>query len=106
MLKNLKKGLIKRLIHPGEDITEVEESGFSTTETTLYVGNIQGYVVQVCPMSILLLQDTTCLHRLEVHDSCTHISVFSSLVSLCHRVIHGRPCHIHRRNFSPWHDLN
>ena len=44
----------------------MEESGFCSSETTLYVGNIQGYVVQVCPMSIILLQDTTILHRLEV----------------------------------------
>ena len=65
---------------PGEDITEVEESGFSTTETTLHVGNIQGYVVQVCPMSILLLQDTTILHRLEVSSVFSVSTVFSVFV--------------------------
>ncbi|XP_023327813.1 cleavage and polyadenylation specificity factor subunit 1 [Eurytemora carolleeae] len=56
------------VLQTGQEINELDTSGFRTTEPTVFAGNIggNGYILQVVPNAVLLLKDCDLVQTLDI----------------------------------------
>lgn len=73
----------QQILETGQEMNELDHSGFSTQTTTIFAGNIGGdrYIVQVSDTSLRLLEGGECqfkkkiLHVLQVNTLCLALFV-------------------------------
>merc|ERR1719462_566388 len=58
------------VLQTGQEINELDSSGFCTTSATVYAGNLGGsqFIVQVLPDSVRLLRHTELLQTVQLQD--------------------------------------
>jgi len=76
LLLNLRLKVLKT----GDEITEVDNSGFNVQESTVQAFNLgnQQYIVQICPSSIHLLEGANKLSEIELDRGGPTVSSVSS----------------------------
>ena len=83
------------VLQTGQEINEMDQSGFNVTSATILVANLDcnRFVVQVCPASVHLLDATTgaLLHQLSMGDdfrvrSASVLDPHVALLSQCGRI--------------------
>ncbi|XP_041783632.1 cleavage and polyadenylation specificity factor subunit 1 [Anopheles merus] len=80
------------VLQTGEEINEIENTGFATTVPTIHVGNIgtNRFIVQVTTKSIRLLQGTRLLQNIPIDLGCPLASVAIVDPYVCVRSSEGR----------------
>ena len=60
------------VLQTGQEINELDSSGFCTTQPTVFAGNIGGskFIVQVTPDSVLLLEHSELVQKLSIDLGC------------------------------------
>ncbi|XP_008551779.2 cleavage and polyadenylation specificity factor subunit 1 [Microplitis demolitor] len=60
------------ILQTGQEINEVDQSGFSTQSTTVFAGNLGNnrYIVQVNPMGVRLMQGTNQIQHMPLDLGC------------------------------------
>ncbi|KAG8038870.1 hypothetical protein G9C98_003177 [Cotesia typhae] len=60
------------ILQTGQEINEVDQSGFSTQSTTVFAGNLGAnrYIVQVNPMGVRLMQGTNQIQHMPLDLGC------------------------------------
>lgn len=59
----------------GEEINQIHNSGFCCDETTIHVGNIGRYIVQILSRSIRLLQGTRSIQTIQIDSDSPIVQV-------------------------------
>ncbi|XP_052872855.1 cleavage and polyadenylation specificity factor subunit 1 [Anopheles cruzii] len=80
------------VLQTGDEINEIENTGFATTVPTIHVGNIGSnrFIVQVTTKSIRLLQGTRLLQNIPIDLGCPLASVSIVDPYVCVRSSEGR----------------
>lgn len=67
--------LISQVLQTGAEINEINNTGFCCNQTTIHVGNIGRYIVQVLSRSIRLLQGTRLLQNIQIDSDSPIVQV-------------------------------
>ncbi|XP_021710072.1 cleavage and polyadenylation specificity factor subunit 1 [Aedes aegypti] len=80
------------VLQTGDEINEIENTGFATNVPTIHVGNIGGnrFIVQVTTKSIRLLQGTRLLQNIPIDLGCPLAAVSIADPYVCVRSSEGR----------------
>lgn len=80
------------ILQTGDEINEIDNTGFATNVPTIYVGNIGGnrFIVQVTTKSIRLLQGARLLQNIPIDLGCPLASVSIADPYICVRSSEGR----------------
>ncbi|XP_055589529.1 cleavage and polyadenylation specificity factor subunit 1 [Uranotaenia lowii] len=80
------------VLQTGDEINEIEKTGFATNVPTIHVGNIGGnrFIVQVTTKSIRLLQGTRLLQNIPIDLGCPLAAVSIADPYICVRSSEGK----------------
>lgn len=76
----------------GDEINEIENTGFCNKESTVHVGNIGNnrYIVQVLGHSMRLLQGTRLLQNIQIDIASPFVQVSICDPYICAQTAHGQ----------------
>lgn len=79
------------VLQTGEEINEIENTGFCVTETTIHVGNIGNnrFIVQVLPRSMRLLQGMRLLQNIQIDIDSPFVQVSICDPYICAQTANG-----------------
>ena len=71
-----------QILETGQEMNELDHSGFSTQTTTIYAGNIGGdrYILQVSDTSLRLLEGGKCFHSWRVRKNSALVMLQTSFI--------------------------
>ena len=71
-----------QILETGQEMNELDHSGFSTQTTTIYAGNVGGdrYILQVSDTSLRLLEGGKCFHSWTVCKNYALVMLQTSFI--------------------------
>lgn len=68
-----------QVLNTGDEITEIDNSGFNAQNPTVFAGNLglDKYIVQVCPMSIRLLEGSKEIQDIQMGSDSPNVTFCS-----------------------------
>ncbi|XP_023295562.2 cleavage and polyadenylation specificity factor subunit 1 [Lucilia cuprina] len=80
------------VLQTGEEINEIENTGFCCTQPTIFVGNLgqNRFIVQVTTRSVRLLQGKRLIQNVPIDEGAPVVQVSIADPYVCLRVLHGK----------------
>lgn len=80
------------VLQTGEEINEIENTGFSCQQPTIFVGNLgqNRFIVQVTTRSVRLLQGKRLIQNVPIDEGSPVVQVSIADPYVCLRVLHGK----------------
>lgn len=80
------------ILQTGQEINEIENTGFATSQATIFVGNLGNnrFIIQVTTKSIRLLQSTRLIQNVPIEVGSPVVQVSLCDPYVCLRVLNGQ----------------
>ncbi|XP_075169737.1 cleavage and polyadenylation specificity factor subunit 1 [Haematobia irritans] len=80
------------VLQTGEEINEIDNTGFSCNQPTIFVGNLgqNRFIVQVTTRSVRLLQGKRLIQNVPIDEGAPVVQVSIADPYVCLRVLHGK----------------